>query len=56
MLATPEAAAAWAARAALEAGAHDKALSLVDELVAASSRPSRWPVPRPHARLQAARF
>jgi hypothetical protein len=42
-LATPEAAGAWAARAALEAGAHDKALSLVDGLVALSSRPSRWP-------------
>jgi hypothetical protein len=42
-LATPEATGAWAARAALEAGAHDEALSLVDELVALSSRPSRWP-------------
>src|SRR5919197_4677311 len=42
-LATPEAAGALAARAALEAGAHAEALSLVDELVALSDRPSRWP-------------
>lgn len=42
-LATPEAAGAWAARTALEAGAHDEALSLVDELVALSTRASRWP-------------
>jgi hypothetical protein len=42
-LAAPGAAGAWAARAALEADAHDEALSLVDELVALSSRPSRRP-------------
>jgi hypothetical protein len=42
-LATPGAAGAWAARAALDASAHDEALSLVDELVALSDRPSRWP-------------
>jgi hypothetical protein len=42
-LATPGAAGAWAARAALEAGPHDEALLLVDELVALSSRPLRWP-------------
>jgi hypothetical protein len=42
-LAAPGAARAWAARAALKASAHDEALSLVDELVALSSRPSRWP-------------
>jgi hypothetical protein len=41
-LAVPEAAGAWAARTALHAGAHDEALSLVDELVALSRRPSRW--------------
>src|SRR4051794_31714211 len=33
-LATPEAAGAWAARTALDAGVHEEALSLVDELVA----------------------
>src|SRR5262245_21103023 len=32
-LATPEAAGGWAARSALDAGAHDEALSLVDELI-----------------------
>ena len=42
-LATPEAAGAWAARTALETGAHDEALSLVDELVALSGSSSRWP-------------
>jgi hypothetical protein len=42
-LATPEAAGAWAARTALDAVAHDAALALVDELVAMSVRPSRWP-------------
>jgi len=42
-LATPGAAGAWAARTALEAGAHDEALSLVGELVALSGRPSHWP-------------
>jgi hypothetical protein len=42
-LATPEAAGALAARAALDAAAHDELLSLVDELVALSDRPSRWP-------------
>jgi hypothetical protein len=42
-LATPEAAGAWAARMALDAGAHEDALALVDELVALGRRPSRWP-------------
>jgi hypothetical protein len=42
-LATPEAAGAWAARVALDAGAHDEALALVDELVALSATRSRWP-------------
>jgi hypothetical protein len=42
-LATPGAAGAWAARTALDAGAHDEALSLVDELVAMGGRRSRWP-------------
>jgi hypothetical protein len=42
-LATPEAAGAWAARTALDVGVHDEALALVDELVALSGRPSRWP-------------
>jgi hypothetical protein len=42
-LATPEAAGAWAARSALDAGAHDEALSLVDELIALGHRNSRWP-------------
>jgi hypothetical protein len=42
-LATPEAAGAWAARAAIEAGAHDEALSLVDELIGLGTRRSRWP-------------
>jgi hypothetical protein len=42
-LAAPGAAGAWAARAALEADAHDEALWLVDELVALGSRRSRWP-------------
>jgi hypothetical protein len=44
-LAAPGAAGAWAARAALEADAHDEAMSFVDELVALGSRRSRWPVP-----------
>ncbi len=38
-LATPEPAGAWAAMAALEAGAHEEALELVDELVALGKRP-----------------
>ena len=42
-LATPEAAGAWAARVALDIGVHAEALSLVDELVAMSAGPSRWP-------------
>jgi hypothetical protein len=42
-LAAPGAAGAWAAAAALEADAHDETLSLVDEPVALSSRPSRRP-------------
>jgi hypothetical protein len=50
-LAAPGAAGAWAARAALKAGAHDEALSLVDELVALSSRPSRWPRAADRARV-----
>jgi hypothetical protein len=37
-LATPEAAGAWAARVALDAGAHDEALALVDDLAALSVR------------------
>jgi hypothetical protein len=41
-LATPEPAGAWAALTALKSGAHDEALSLVDELVAPSSRRARW--------------
>jgi hypothetical protein len=42
-LATPEAAGALAARAALDAGAHAEALSLVDELAALGERQSLWP-------------
>jgi hypothetical protein len=42
-LATAEAAGTLAARAALAAGAHAEALSLVNELVALGNRPSRWP-------------
>ena len=42
-LATPEAAGAWAARVALDIGVHAEALSLVDELVAMSAGPWRWP-------------
>src|ERR687887_508508 len=34
---------AWAARTALDAGAHEAALKLVDDLVALSATPSRWP-------------
>jgi hypothetical protein len=52
-LATPEGAGAWAARAALEAGAHDEALSLVDELLRLTSRPSRWPRATDPARVLA---
>jgi hypothetical protein len=37
-LATPEPAGAWAAMAALESGAHEEALALVDELVALGGR------------------
>src|SRR5689334_2689856 len=37
-LATPEPAGAWAALAALESGAHEDALALVDELVALGGR------------------
>jgi len=37
-LATPEPAGAWAALAALESGAHEEALQLVDELVALGGR------------------
>jgi hypothetical protein len=42
-LASPGAAGAWAARVALQAGVHEEALALVDELVALGNRPSRWP-------------
>jgi hypothetical protein len=42
-LATPEAAGALAAGAALAACAHADVLALVDDLVALSARPSRWP-------------
>lgn len=42
-LATPEGAGGWAARVALDAGAHDEALALVDELVALRDGRSRWP-------------
>jgi hypothetical protein len=42
-LAAPGAAGAWAARAALEAGVHDEALSFIDELVKLGGRRSRWP-------------
>jgi hypothetical protein len=41
-LATPEPAGAWAAMAALESGAHEEALKLVDELVALGSRRPPW--------------
>jgi hypothetical protein len=41
-LATPEPAGAWAAMAALESGAHEEALKLVDDLVALGSRRSPW--------------
>src|SRR3954470_16827042 len=54
-LATPEAAGAWAARMALEAGAHEEALSLVDELVALGRRRSRWPRAADPARVLAER-
>jgi hypothetical protein len=52
-LATPGAAGAWAARVALEAGAHEEALSLVDELVVLGARPSRWPRAADPARVLA---
>jgi hypothetical protein len=52
-LATPEAAGAWAARMALEAGAHEEALALVDDLVALSGRASRWPRAADPARVLA---
>src|SRR4051812_3553139 len=42
-LATSEAAGAWAARTALEAGAHEEALALVDDLAATGRRRSLWP-------------
>ena len=54
-LATPEAAGAWAARAALGAGVHDHALALVDELVALGGLPSRWPRAFDPARVLAER-
>jgi hypothetical protein len=41
-LATPEPAGAWAALAALQAGAHEEALALVDELVALGRRRGGW--------------
>src|SRR4051794_20471668 len=40
-LATPEPAGAWAAMTALETGAHEEALALIDELVALGRR-RRW--------------
>jgi hypothetical protein len=40
-LATPEPAGAWAAMTALESGAHEDALALIDELVALSIRRGR---------------
>ena len=40
-MATPEPAGAWAAMTALESGAHDEALALLDELVALGGR-RRW--------------
>jgi hypothetical protein len=50
-LATPEPAGTWAAVAALEAGAHEEALALVDELVALGrGQRTRWgrrPAPPP---------
>jgi hypothetical protein len=52
-LATPEAAGAWAARAALEAHAHDEARALVDELAALGDRRSRWPRAADPARVLA---
>ena len=55
-LAAPGAAGAWAARTALEAGAHDEALSLVDELVTLNSRPSRWPRAADAARVLSERM
>jgi hypothetical protein len=42
-LATPEAAGAWAACAALDSGRHEEALALVDAMVALGGRRSRWP-------------
>jgi hypothetical protein len=42
-LATSEAAGALAARAGLDAGAHDETLALVDQLVALGGHRSRWP-------------
>jgi len=52
-LATPEAAGAWAARMAVEGGAHEEALALVDELVALGGRASRWPRAADPARVLA---
>jgi len=43
-MATPEPAGAWAAMTALESGAHDDALALLDTLVALGAR--RWSRPR----------
>jgi hypothetical protein len=42
-LATPEAAGAWAACAALDSQVHAEALALIDELVALGGRRSLWP-------------
>lgn len=47
-LATPEPAGAWAAIAALESGAHEEALKLIDELVALGARRSPWRARRHH--------
>src|SRR4051794_24254299 len=41
-LATPEPAGAWAAMTALESGAHEDALALIDELVALGRRRAGW--------------
>jgi hypothetical protein len=55
-MATSEAAGAWAARVALEAGAHDDALALVDDLVALGRRRSPWPRAADPARVLAERL
>src|SRR3954452_13619490 len=61
-MATPEPAGSWAAMTALEAGAHQEALALIDRLVALRPRPRRQRVvsrdpqaPPPEARLETSR-